>query len=198
MEKAILQKSFDARLEVKSEAEDGKLHIRAYALAFGNVDSYGDIIKEGACDEFLKSADADRMALCYQHDRATVIGVITDKGVDAIGMWIEADILPTTEGKDVQILIKNGAVKEFSIGYYATEYHYEKREGYDFDLRILDAITVIEVSPVTRAANPKAILTDMKSEEAARMLETLLEKELEAMKEAVDAEYFKRFANYFV
>ena len=154
----------DARVEVKASGEDGILHIKAYALAFGNIDSWGDIIMPGACDEFLKSEDADRMALCYQHDRRTVIGKITDKGVDDYGMWIEADILPTTAGKDAAILLKSGAVKEFSIGYRADKYHFEKREGYEYDIRILDAITVYEVSPVTTAANRAAILVSAKSD----------------------------------
>ena len=45
-----------ARLEIKEAANKGALlHIKAYALAFGNVDSWGDIIEAGACDAFLKS-----------------------------------------------------------------------------------------------------------------------------------------------
>lgn len=151
-----------ASIEKKEAGEDGILHIKAYALAFGNVDSWGDIIAPGACDEFLKSENFGRMALCYQHNTNEVIGVITDAGVDEKGMWIEADVLPTTTGKDVQTLIKAGAVKEFSIGYYADEYHYEKKDGYQYDVRVLDAITVVEVSPVTRAANPEAVLIDAK------------------------------------
>ena len=154
----IQNKSTAARVEIKADGEGGILHIKAYALAFGNIDSWGDIIMPGACDEFLAGPNADRMALCWQHDRATVIGKITDKGVDDYGMWIEADILPTTAGNDAAILLKNGAVKEFSIGYRATKYHWEKREGYEYDIRILEAIEVIEVSPVTTAANPAAIL----------------------------------------
>ena len=153
-----------ASIEKKEAGEDGILHIKAYALAFNNVDSWGDIIAPGACDEFLKSENFGRMALCYQHDINEVIGVITNAGVDEKGMWIEADVLPTTTGKDVQTLIKAGAVKEFSIGYYADEYHYEKKDGYQNDIRVLDAITVIEVSPVTRAANPEAVLIDAKRE----------------------------------
>lgn len=153
-----------ARLEVKEATTEGAiLHIKAYALVFGNVDSWGDIIEAGACDDFLKSADADRMALCWQHDRATVIGKITAKGVDAFGMWIEADILPTTAGNDAAILLKSGAVKEFSIGYRATKYRWEKREGYDYDIRIIEALTVFECSPVTIAANPAAIVVSAKS-----------------------------------
>ena len=141
------------------------LHIRAYALVFCNVDSYGDIIAPKACDAYLASEEASRTKLCYQHNLSDVIGVITDKGVDEKGMWFEADILPTTLGKDVATLMKAGAINEISIGYWATEYHYEKREGYDHELRILDAITIAEISPVTRAANPQAVVTAIKAEE---------------------------------
>lgn len=205
------EKYGDARIEVKAEGEGGILNIKAYALAFGNVDSWGDIILPGACDEFLASEDADRMALCWQHDRATVIGKITDKGVDDYGMWIEADILPTTAGKDAAILLKEGAVKEFSIGWRPDKYHYETRAGYDYDIRVLEAITVVEVSPVTTAANKKAVIIsakadpdhatktdnnpkqnqEMNPEEIKAMqdsIETKLKAEIEAKQEKIDAQ----------
>ena len=155
-----------ANIEYKS-AEDNSdtLHIRGYALAFNNVDSWGDIILPTAVDSFLKSEDLNRMALCYQHDLNTVIGVIKDAGVDEKGMWFEADILPTTQGRDVQLLIKAGAIKEFSIGYWVNRCHFEKRDGYQYDIRILEDIGIFEVSPVTRAANPDAVLIDAKNEE---------------------------------
>lgn len=154
-----------ADIEVKEAGnESDVLHIRAYALAFGNVDSWGDIIAPGAVDAFLKSEDFGRMALCYQHDIREVIGVVTDAGVDEKGMWIEADVLPTTTGKDVQTLIRGGAIKEFSIGYYADKFHFERMDGHSQDIRILDEITIIEVSPVTRAANDKAVLIDAKND----------------------------------
>lgn len=187
-------KQGDARLEVKAEGEGGILHIKAYALAFGNIDSWGDIIMPGALDDFLKSEDADRMALCYQHERRTVIGKITDKGVDDYGMWIEADILPTTAGNDAAILIKSGAIKEFSIGYRADRYHYEKREGYEYDIRILDAITVYEVSPVTIAANPSAIIVSAKadpnhkSNNNPKPQKTMTPEEIKAMRESIEKE----------
>lgn len=168
-----------ASIEVKESGNADTLHIKAYALAFGNVDSWGDIIAPNACDKFLKSEDYARMALCYQHDTREVIGVITDAGVDEKGMWIEADVLPTTTGKDVQTLIKAGAIKEFSIGYYADEYHYEKREGYMQEIRILDAITIVEVSPVTRAANEKAVLIDAKNDNQSNpIIEAKMEQEI--------------------
>lgn len=184
-----------SQFEFKS-AEDDTLHIRAYALVFGNVDSYGDVIMPNACDAYLKSEDAQRTKLCYQHNLDHVIGVITDKGIDTKGMWFEADILPTSLGKDVAMLIKAGAINEVSIGYRANEYHYEKRDGYDYELRILDAITIGEISPVTRAANPQAVITNIKAEEMeAEQVETqeqeekpLIENEdMEEMKKQLDA-----------
>lgn len=164
-QEALEQKWADARLEVKSEglADGILLHIKAYALAFGNVDSWGDIILPGACDDFLKSEDADRMALCWQHDMRTVIGKITAKGADEYGMWIEADILDTVAGRDAAVLLKAGAVKEFSIGWRPDKYRWEKRDGYDYDIRVLEAITVYECSPVTRAANASAIVISAKA-----------------------------------
>ena len=180
--KEIQYKGIARAVECKEDAEKGILHIKAYALAFDNVDSYGDVIAPTACDAFLKSENADRLKLCYQHDRNEVIGVITDKGTDAIGMWIEADILPTTTGKDVQTLLKAGAINEFSIGYWADEYHYEKREGFQYDVRVLDAITVIECSPVTRAANPTAVVTDMKNDNEGAKVKTHNTIEMEDMK----------------
>ena len=191
--KDLEQKYGDARLEVKSEGEGGILHIKAYALAFGNVDSWGDIILPGACDEFLAGEDADRMALCWQHDRTIVIGKITDKGVDDYGMWIEADILPTSAGKDAAILLKEGAVKEFSIGWRPDKYHYETRAGYDYDIRVLEAITIVEVSPVTTAANKKAVIISAKADpnhvnndNNPKTIKTMTPEEIKAMQESIE------------
>ena len=197
-ERQMQSKATLANIELKEDGQSSDiLHIRAYALAFGNVDSWGDIIAHGAVDDFLKSEDYSRMALCYQHDMREVIGVITDAGVDEKGMWIEADVLPTTTGKDVQTLIRAGAVKEFSIGYYADEYHFEKRDGFMQEIRILDRITIVEVSPVTRAANDKAVLIDAKNDNQAEPVkedkkvnpinEESMEKEIMEMKQSAEA-----------
>ena len=165
--KDLQNKSIPGKLELKETREDGVMHIKAYALAFGNVDSYGDVIMPTACDKFLASDDADRMRLCYQHDRADVIGVITGKGVDSYGMWIEADILPTALGKDVQLLLDKGALNEFSIGYRCDKASFKSgaEYGYPYEVRLLEEITIREVSLVSIAANPKAVLLDKKDEE---------------------------------
>lgn len=192
MDKIQVKNIGDCRVEIKS-ADDNGISIRAYVCAFGNVDSYNDIIDSKACDAFLAdTANADRMALCYQHDMSRVIGVIKSKGVDDYGLWIEADIVPTTEGKDIAMLVKAGALKEFSIGYYANDYHFEVRD--DQEIRILDRITIVEASIVTRAANPKAVITGAKSEDMQKDLKDMTDKDLEQLKSAVNDEFLSRVA----
>ena len=180
--------------EVKAaEAEGVALHITGYAAAFGNVDSWGDIIEAGAFKDFLAGADAARCRLCYQHQQGEVIGKITEMHEDEKGLYFEADIIDTALGTDVAKLLKSGAIDEFSIGFYAEEYRFEKRDGYDYDIRILSKCTVVEVSPVTRAANPKAVLLDAKdSEGTARALHALSNEELDEMHKALDAEITAR------
>ena len=198
MSNELQNKSIPGKLELKEDREDGKMHIKAYALVFGNVDSYGDVIVPTACDKFLASEDADRMRLCYQHDRADVIGVITAKGVDSYGMWIEADILPTTLGKDVQMLLEADALNEFSIGYKIDKCSYKSglEYAYPYEVRMLEEITVREVSLVSTAANPKAVLLEKKEEAETTTEETIksdgnmedMKKQLESIEQKAAAE----------
>lgn len=183
----------------KAEKEDGSLHIKFYACCFGNIDSWGDIILAGACDAFLASDDAKRMKLCYQHDKTAVIGIITSKTADDHGLLVEADILPTTLGKDVIMLIKSGALNEFSIGYYPDKYHFEKLEGVADDVRVLEAITIREASIVSFAANPEAVLISAKNEgqkddkpDMATIISGASDEELEAMAAQIEEEKLNR------
>ena len=182
-------KTSAASLEIKAEGE--ALTIRAYVLAFNNIDSYGDVILPGACDAFLAGENAKRMRLCYQHKMDEVIGVIRDKGVDEKGMWIEADVLDTPTGKDVQKLLKAGAIDEFSIGYIPVKFSYGERD--EKEVRFLEEINIWEASPVTRAANPRAVLIDAKSEiDSLDFVSELSDDALAELKKKTDTEYVSR------
>lgn len=180
MNKNIEYKTVNAAMEVKQEGDH--LHITAYGCAFGNIDSWGDIIEPKACDKFLSSQNRDRCHLCYQHDSAEVIGKITDFKVDETGLLFDADILPTTRGKDAEVLIKSGALNEFSIGYFADKWHMDGKT------RILEDITIVEISLVSRAANTKAVLLDVKSEEGQSAIKEMTDDQLKATAEACQAE----------
>ena len=145
--------------EVKAERRDTNLYIEGYGAYFGNVDSYGDVIKAGAFSAFLASDDVKRIKLCWQHNFDEVIGVIEEMKEDERGLWFRARISNTTLGKDAAVLIEDGALNEFSIGYgvKAAEYPEDRAAGID---RILTDVYLYEISLVSRAANPKATLED--------------------------------------
>ena len=138
--------------EVKKEG--GNLYIEGYAAKFGNVDSYNDIIQQGAFALFLASEDAKRVRLCYQHDFDNVIGVIESMSEDEQGLKFRAKISNTTLGKDVATLLEDGAINEFSIGYRTIKSSMDEQQN----IRTLQEVYLWEISPVTRAANEKATL----------------------------------------
>ena len=102
-------------LSVKSEGTN--LYLEGYAAVYGNVDSYKDIIQAGAFDAFLLSEEAKRVKFCFNHDIYKVIGVVEELKSDEKGLWFRAKLSNTSLGKDVAVLIEDGALSEFSIGY---------------------------------------------------------------------------------
>ena len=180
--------------EVKKEGDN--LYIEGYAAKFGNVDSYNDIIQQGAFALFLTSEDAKRVRLCYQHDFDNVIGVIESMSEDEQGLRFRAKISNTTLGKDVATLLEDGAINEFSIGYRTVKSSMDNEQN----IRTLQEVYLYEISPVTRAANEKATLQaserkeennnikkDSKMEEDLKKLQVELAEAKEARKIADNA-----------
>jgi HK97 family phage prohead protease len=152
-------KSFEIA-ETKAD-ESGNLFISGYGAIFGNVDSYGDVIEKGAFEKTLTER-AGRIAFCYQHDIWNPIGKIEKIGEDEKGLFVNVKI--SAAEKDIQTKIKEGILKEMSIGYQSIQS--ERREmGMQNEVNFLKEIKLIEVSLVTVAANPLAVIEKMKSEE---------------------------------
>jgi HK97 family phage prohead protease len=177
--------------EVKVSRDEKHLYIEAYGAYFENVDSYGDVIKAGAFAKFLKSEDAQRVKLCWQHNFDDVLGVIIEMGEDERGLWFKAMISNTALGKDAATLIEDGALNEFSIGYSTREAEYpsEDEQRASGVYRYLKEVYLYEISLVTRAANPMATLTgsERKDEKQTNknnntMPEEEIKKQLEEMK----------------
>lgn len=164
------------QFEIKAVREDQTLYVEGYAAVFANVDSYNDRIQKGAFVNTINGTNRDRIAFCKDHDLRDVIGVIVDLREDEKGLWFRAKISKTRDGKDVEILLEDGALKEFSIGYITKAYEWNEEEG----IRTLTEIELWEISLVTRAANDQAkvIATEIKSEDDTRGLsdEELIEK----------------------
>ena len=107
-------------IEIKAVREDQNLFVEGYAAVFGNIDSYNDRIQKGAFINTINGTNRDRIAFCKDHDLRDVIGVIVDLKEDERGLWFRAKVSKTRDGKDVEVLIEDGALKEFSIGFITT------------------------------------------------------------------------------
>lgn len=150
-------------IDIKSvkEEDNGELNIEGYGAVFGNIDSYNEVIRKGAFKKTIEES-ASRVALCYQHDIYMPIGKINVIKEDDYGLYIEARI-SDSEG-EIKTKIKEGILKEMSIGYRPINGVSSVIDGEDvFELT---EIKLYEVSLVTIAANDKAVITGMKSEDA--------------------------------
>lgn len=184
--------------EVKAVREDSNLFIEGYASVFGVVDSYNDIVVQGAFTNTLIN-DAKRVKFCWQHNMDDVIGKIIEMREDDRGLWFRAKISNTSKGKDVAILVEDDALDEVSFAYRTKKYLIDE----ETDIRKLLEVELIEISLVTRAANPQAVITgtEKKSEEEklAEAVETIFSKvenlsddDLIRLKVKIDNDYTKR------
>lgn len=164
-------KSFDI-LEKKAD-DSGNLIITGYGAVFSNIDSHGDIIERGAFAKTLIDRQG-RIAFCYQHDVWNPIGKIEEIREDEKGLWIKVMISAAED--DIQTKIKEGILKEMSIGYRTINSRSEMRDGQD--VNVLSEIKLFEISLVTVAANPLAIVESMKSEADK---ESFIEKEFDRL-----------------
>lgn len=129
--------------------------ISGYASVFGNEDSDGDIISKGAYTKTLEQ-NSDRIAFLYQHDMYQPIGKPIKMEQNETGLYVEAKISSSSLGKDVRTLVKEGALKEFSVGFIPIQQ--EEIMGKN----VIKEIKLFEFSLVTLAANPAAVVTGFK------------------------------------
>lgn len=146
--------------EIKAVDEKGA--IEGYGSVFGNVDSYSDVVVQGAFAKSIEEAKATgRMpAMLWQHDPEEPIGVWTDLREDERGLYVKGQLAETQRGREARELIKLGALTGLSIGYTTRSYEVDKQN----DVRLLTDIQLWEVSPVTFPANSEARITGVKAE----------------------------------
>ena len=142
-----------SRFEIKAAGEN---EIEGYAAYFGNIDSYGDIIEQGAFSKTLKE-NAGRVKVLWQHNTNEPIGKPVQMEQDSKGLYIKAKISMTDVGRKAMELMRDGVIDEMSIGYDIIKDEYKGKN------RMLKELRLWEFSPVTFAANEKARITSAKS-----------------------------------
>lgn len=135
---------------------------KGYASVYNIGDSHKDIVKPGAFDRALKESTAQGRwpKMLWQHDPAQPIGVWTHMQSDAQGLLVEGRLfLNLQKGHEAYTLLKEGVVDGLSIGYEPAKAH---RQGKH---RILEDITLHEISLVTFPSNESARILHVKKDQ---------------------------------
>lgn len=152
-----------------------------YGAAFGNVDSYGDVIAPGAFANYLsdmKNGKQPWPAMLAQHggwgataEDMTPVGVWTHLAEDGAGLQVTGQLADTPRGRELYTLMKMSprpAIDGLSIGYIAKAS--TPRSKPEDPRRTLTQIDLMEISPVTFPANRNARMTSVKALEEFQKL----------------------------
>ena len=130
--------------------------VKGYGSVFNNIDSDNDIILAGAYTKTLNE-NGSRVRYCNQHRIDQPLGKFTELREDGNGLYFVAEIPKTRLGEDVLLLMKNGVINENSVGIMPIVKSF-RQDG----VRELKECKLYEISCVTLAANPLAMITDAK------------------------------------
>lgn len=161
--------------EVKFSSEKAKIGtFSGYGAVFNNIDSYGDMIQQGAFKETLQAWEkrGKYPPMLLQHgggyfggssDDLVPIGKWTKMEEDDHGLAVEGELfgLSTDRGTYIYESMKEGVLDGMSIGYIpvGVEYGQEK----DDPDRTLTKIDLMELSVVTFPANSAARIDAVKA-----------------------------------
>jgi HK97 family phage prohead protease len=170
-----MERKFVALSEIETLAaeDDKQMRFKGYGAVFGNVDSYGDVIEQGAFAKTLAESEKSGRwpAMLAQHGGwgisstdMTPIGVWESLTENGTGLKAAGVLAPTPRGTEIYTLMKmtpRPAIDGLSIGYIAKKFTLGTKQGEP--RRLLHEVELMEISPVTFPANGKARVTSVKS-----------------------------------
>lgn len=157
-------------LDTKAITEAGEF--TGYASTFGGDPDLGrDVVVAGAFTKSLSRRPAGKVKLLFQHDSAEPIGIWKALAEDSRGLKGTGQlILDTTKGREVHALMRAGALDGLSIGFRTLKDRFDRQKG----IRFVEEVDLVEISVVTFPANPKAVVSAVKSQEAAERARALV------------------------
>ena len=157
--------------EIKLLSEAGK--VEGLASAFGNVDSYSDVVALGAFTKTLAThrAQGTLPAMLLHHDMKRPCGRWTELEQSSTGLVARGTLaIETTDGLEAYNLLKAGALSGLSIGFRATK----ARPGTNGAGREIVEAELLEISFVSIPANPLTRVSSVKSAPGPREIEAAL------------------------
>ncbi len=138
--------------------------VTMYWAAFGNTDSYREVIVPGAFKKTIKEwgpKGRKRIAHLFNHNPTHRIGVPLELTEDSHGLLSRCKILGQdhSKGRDALIEYEEGCITEHSIGFRIVKWEFDTDEEL---LRLLE-IQLYEGSGVTWGANMETPTVDVKA-----------------------------------
>lgn len=157
-----------AELRVAGEGEEAKLV--GYAAVFDSLSEdlggFREKIEPGA---FADTIEADDIRALWNHDSSLVMGRRANGTLsleeDERGLKVEITPPETQWARDAMESVRRGDVTQMSFGFYTLSDRWEVKDGED--IRTLERVELIEVSPVTFPAYPDTAIA-LRSREAWR------------------------------
>lgn len=168
-----MNKQIQLRSQLQSVEVTGQRQFGGYASVFGNENSYGFNIAEGAFDEVL--ASGEKPAMFFNHEFWDVpVGIWKDLHVDERGLKVFGELTEGNPKSDaLYAAIKHGAVSGLSISIY-----FEENNLKNHVLSKVDRMP--EISLVTFPSDDMARITESLSQELEARINRLSgEKEYE-------------------
>lgn len=146
----------DVDFEIRADGD--KMTFSGYAAVFNSDSQPLPFIERIAPGAFKRSLQArNDVKLLWNHDSGEVLGS-TRAGTmrlfeDSKGLRVEADLAPTTRGKDLSILMQRGDINKMSFGFNVQSDSWSP----DGNTRTLESVRLIEVSIVTFPAYESSV-----------------------------------------
>lgn len=170
----MLVKTLPARIKAVGGADGlAEGEFEAIVSVFGNVDSYGDVVMEGAFVDDLAawSAKGDPIPVVWAHDWAdpfSHLGTVVAAEEREKGLWVHGrveDLDTNAKAAQVYRLLKGRRVTQFSFAYDVLEGGWGKRE--DREVYELRKMHIHEVGPCLLGANQETELLAVKARQLA-------------------------------
>lgn len=152
----------EARFKVVEDKGD-KWIVEGYASVFGNVDSYGEIVKRGAFADWIRENMPRYPKMVWAHDWSLPLGPTLEAVEDDYGLFVRGELLKDVQkAVEAHALIVSGAVTDLSFGFSVIQDELDPKTG----IRTLIKLAIYEWSPVLVGANSQAMITGAKSAES--------------------------------
>jgi len=162
-------------LPFRIKADQEQRTVEGYASVFNVLDSDGDVVVPGAFQESITKRfhEEKLIKMLWQHDTAEPMGLPVELREDSKGLYFKAKVSDTPTNTERLKLMADKVVDRVSIGFgveKAEEFEDEEaRQQLSGIARVLPLMRLIklklyEFSPVTFAANERAVILAVKNQ----------------------------------